>query len=570
MADSSSTPTPAAVLDGRVSKPEAAVFVSGVASMGLEILAGRIVAPQFGSSIYTWGTIIGVFLAALSAGYHRGGKLATEEATERRLARLLLGTAVWVALLVFAGDLLLRSTVAFPLPSRVASLPAVVLLFGPPTYLLGFISPYGAELSRKEGLGRASGHVYAVGTIGSIVGAFGTTYFLIPGLGVDAIGLVFGLLLVATAAFLLFPSPSRDSILAVVGVLVVLVAAFSSGAAGVAPEGQVVYQTQTPYQQLEVIDSGDTRTLYLDGQRHSAMDLSNPDRHVFSYTRYFHLPYLFADDPDDIDRVLFIGGGGFTGPKRFVEEYDATVDVVEIDPEVIDVAKQYFDVEESEQLRIHNDDGRRYLRNTNETYDLIVLDAYKKDKVPFQLTTKEFMELSNDRLSDDGMVFANVISAPSGPASRFYRAEYATMNAVYPTVYSFPTAGGGVIQNIEMVATKNATVVTEETLRERNERRDIGIDLSAEIGDYRTEENVGDAPVLRDDYAPVDSLLDPMVGQRYVIDEAGSVENASAGSEGDGGDPEDGGAPENGGDRQRVSPVRLESGPAEPALPLAD
>nr|WP_199243411.1 fused MFS/spermidine synthase [Halopenitus persicus] len=559
--------TPAAVLDGRVSKPEAAVFVSGVASMGLEILAGRIIAPQFGSSIYTWGTIIGVFLAALSAGYHRGGKLATEEATERRLARLLLGTAVWVALLVFAGDLLLRSTVAFPLPSRVASLPAVVLLFGPPTYLLGFISPYGAELSRKEGLGRASGHVYAVGTIGSIVGAFGTTYFLIPSLGVDAIGLVFGLLLVATAAVLLLPSPSRDSILAVVGVLVVLVAAFSSGAAGVAPEGQVVYQTQTPYQQLEVIDSGDTRTLYLDGQRHSAMDLSDPNRHVFSYTRYFHLPYLFADDPDDIDRVLFIGGGGFTGPKRFVEEYDATVDVVEIDPEVIDVAKRYFAVEESEQLRIHNDDGRRYLRNTNETYDLIVLDAYKKDKVPFQLTTREFMELSNDRLSEDGMVFANVISAPSGPASRFYRAEYATMDAVYPNVYSFPTAGGsGIIQNIEMVATKDAAVVTEETLRDRNARRDIGIDLSAEIDDYRVEEDVGDAPILRDDYAPVDALLDPMVGQRYVIDEAGSVENASAGSDG-GGDGDD---PEDEGDRERVEPVPLESAPAEPALPLDD
>ncbi|MFC6614019.1 spermidine synthase [Halopenitus salinus] len=521
---------PDGVTDRRVSRAELAVFVSGVASMGLEILAGRIVAPQFGSSIYTWGTIIGVFLAALSAGYLRGGKLASRRAEPARLARLLVWTAVWVALLVFAGDLLLRSTVAFPLPSRVASLPAVVLLFGPPTYLLGFISPYGAELSRKGGLGEASGHVYAVGTIGSIVGAFGTTYLLVPTLGVDAIGFVFGVLLVATAATLVLPSPSRESIVAIGGAFVLLVAAVSTGAAGVAPEGEIVYQTQTPYQQLEVIDSGDTRTLYLDGQRHSAMDRSDPTRHVFEYTRYFHLPYLFAEDPDDIDRVLFVGGGGFTGPKRFAEEYDATVDVVEIDPEVIDVSKRYFAVEESDQLRIHNDDGRRFLRESNETYDLIVLDAYKKDKVPFQLTTVEFMELADDRLSEDGMVFANVISAPSGPASKFYRAEYATMDAVYPHVYSFPTAGGTVIQNVEMIATKNETVVTEETLRDRNARRDIGIDLSSEIGNYRREEDVGDAPVLRDDYAPVDALLDPMVGQRYVIDEAGAVENASSDS----------------------------------------
>ncbi|MFA9517766.1 spermidine synthase [Halopenitus sp. H-Gu1] len=522
---------PAGFLDGRVRSPDLAVFVSGVASMGLEILAGRIVAPQFGSSIYTWGTIIGVFLAALSAGYLRGGKLADRRADPKRLARLLLWTAVWVALLVFAGDLLLRSTVAFPLPSRAASLPAVVLLFGPPTYLLGFISPYGAELSRKEGLGEASGHVYAVGTIGSIVGAFGTTYLLVPSLGVDAIGFVFGVLLVATAAVLVLPSPSRDSIVAIGGVLVLLVASVATGAAGVAPEGTVVYQTQTPYQELEVIDSGDTRTLYLDGQRHSAMDRSDPTRHVFEYTRYFHLPYLFAEDPDDIDRVLFIGGGGFTGPKRFAEEYDATVDVVEIDPEVIGVAEEYFAVEESEQLRIHNDDGRQFLRESTETYDLIVLDAYKKDKVPFQLTTVEFMELADDRLSEDGMVFANVISAPSGPASRFYRAEYATMDAVYPNVYSFPTAGASAIQNIEMMATKNDTVVTEATLRERNTRRDIGIDLSAEIDDYRIEDDVGDAPVLRDEYAPVDTLLDPMVGQRYVIDETGTVENRSGGGD---------------------------------------
>ena len=171
----------------RMSGPEVAVFVSGVSSMGLEILAGRVVAPQFGSSIYTWGSIIAVFLAALSLGYHLGGKRAGTRATTDRLVRLLVGTAGYVALLIFFGDQLLLSTTALPLPSRFASLPAVILMFGPPTYLLGFISPYAAQLSRKEGIGEASGHVYALGTIGSIVGAFGTTFFLIPYLSVTYI-----------------------------------------------------------------------------------------------------------------------------------------------------------------------------------------------------------------------------------------------------------------------------------------------------------------------------------------------------------------------------------------------
>ncbi|WP_254822347.1 spermidine synthase [Haloglomus halophilum] len=497
----------------------AAVFVSGVASMGLEILSGRIIAPQYGSSIYTWGTIIGVFLAALSLGYHRGGQRAAEHASTDRMAWALMATAGYVAAIIFAGDLMLAAVAGLPLPARFASLPAVTLLFGPPTYLLGYISPYAAELAEADGVGQASGHVYAVGTVGSILGAFGTTFLLIPTLSVEYIGLVFGILLVGTAVYLSYP-PLSGMTARSLAVAVLLVLAATSGSFGFAVEGRVLYETQTPYQELEVTQINDTRTLYLDDQQHSAMDVDRPTRHVFEYTRYFHLPYLLADDPDDIDRVLFIGGGGFTGPKRFVEEYDATVDVVEIDPEVIDVAKEYFAVEESDQLNIYQGDGRRYLRETNRTYDLIVLDAYKKDKVPFQLTTVEFFELAESQLSADGMLYANVISAESGPASKFYRAEYRTMSEVFPQVYTFPTVGGSIVQNIQLVATRNDTRVSEAALRAREERRDIGIDLSFEVRNLREEPPpTDDVPVLRDDRAPVDSLLDPMVGQRYVVQE---------------------------------------------------
>lgn len=500
----------------RMTKPELAVFVSGVASMGLEILAGRMVAPQFGSSIYTWGTIIGVFLAALSYGYHRGGKLAATEATEARLARVFLLTAVYVAGLVFLGDLVLRATATIPLPSRFGSLPAVTLLFGPPTYLLGYVSPYAAELSAKEGLGEASGHVYALGTVGSIVGAFATTFLLVPALGVERIAFLFGLVSVLTAIILLGSRADRADAAMVGFAALLLVTATVGGAAGYTVEGRVVYETDTAYQHLRVVDDGDTRTLYLDGQRHSAMDLDDPDRHVFEYTRYFHLPLLMTDD---VDRVLFVGGGGFTGPKRFVSEYPGvTVDVAEVDPAVVDVAEEYFDVEESPRLRVHTVGGRQYLRETNRTYDLVVLDAYRKDKVPFQLTTVEFFELVESRLTEDGVLFANLISAPSGPASSFYRAEYRTMATVFPQVYTFPTTGGGAIQNVEVVATRNETRLTEAELLARERRQDVGLDLEDEVRNYRRPPETGDVPVLRDDRAPVDSLLDPMVGQRYVVE----------------------------------------------------
>lgn len=504
---------------GRASRPEVAVFVSGVTSMGLEILAGRVVAPQFGNSIYTWGSVIGVFLATLSLGYHFGGKRAARRASHERLAWLLLGTAAYVAFVVFANDVLLVSASIVPLPPRMASVPAVVLLFGPPTYLLGYISPYAAELAGSDGVGRVSGRVYAVGTAGSILGAFGTTFLLVPWLSVEHIGFSFGVLLVGTAAWLLGPPVRREPVVATVGVGLLLVAAVGSGAIGVSTGGRIVYQTQTPYQEVEVVDRGDVRTLYLDGRTHSAMDLDDPTRHVFTYTRYFHLPYLFVDDPGTIERVLFIGGGGFSGPKRFAVEYDATIDVAEIDPEVIQVAEEYFGLRPSDRLAVHAVGGRRFLRETDRTYDLIVVDAYKIDKVPFQLTTVEFMRLARSRLDEDGVLFVNLISAPSGPASTFYRAEYRTMQRVFPQVYSFPTIGGTVVQNVEIVATKDPERVPEAVLLERNREHDIGIDLEVEIRQYRAEERTGDVPVLRDDRAPVDRLLDPMVGQRYVVEQ---------------------------------------------------
>jgi len=498
------------------SRVEVAVFASGVGSMGLEILAGRLLAPTFGNSVFTWGSVIGVFLAALSVGYWVAGRRAAGRASPGALAGLLLGAAVYVAAVIVASEPLIGTLAALPLPARFEPLMPVTLLFGPPTFLLGFISPYAAELVDAKSTGDASGRVYALGTAGSIVGAFGATFLLVPALGIAGVELVCGLVLVVAAA-LLAPSSSgtgstRASALVVTGLLVGAYVFVVVGPFG----GAVIYETETQYQQLRVSEQDDVRTLYLDGTPHSAMDVDDPDRYVFEYTRYFHVLLLMRDDPE-IDRVLFVGGGGFSGPKRFLREYDATVDVVEIDPAVVDTARRYFDVPDSPRLNVHTMDGRRYLRETDRTYDLIVLDAYRADRVPYHLTTTEFMRLASDRLDDDGVLLANLISSTDGADSAFYRAEYRTMQRVFPQVYSFPTAQTAALQNIELVATTDSTRLTRAELRERNRARDIGIDLSAEISNYRATVPVEDAPLLRDGNAPVDSLLADQVDSRYVI-----------------------------------------------------
>lgn len=508
---------------------ELAVFVAGVSVMGLEILAGRIVAPEFGSSIYTWGSIIGVFMTGLGVGYYYGGKRAAENASELAIAKILLQATMFVAFLLVAGELVLRAADGMPLPPRFAPLVPIAILFGPPSLLLGYVSPYAAQLSTESSTGGAAGRVYSIGTVGSIAGTFATTFFLVPWFGVATIELGFGLALVLTAAKLV-PEMGTVEWLRVGMALVVLGGAFGANAYGLTTTGNTVYRTQTPYQELEVVDERGVRTMYLDGAPQSAMYLDGSTDYVFDYPRYFHLGVLAQED---VDRVLFIGGGGFSGPKRFLEEYeDVEVDVVELDPAVIRVAREYFHVEDSPRMNVYNEDGRRFLEDTDRTYDLIVLDAYRKDRVPFHMTTVQFMELAAAKLDDDGVLVANVIAARRGSGSEFYRAEYRTMNAVFPNVYSFPTSRTTLLQNIELVATKQPEGFTKAELHERNREREIGINLSDEIDQYRNASDVptDDVPVLRDEKAPVDRLLDPQLGRRYVIEKNGTETPASLGS----------------------------------------
>lgn len=500
-------------------QPESiAVLISGVASMGLEMLAGRMMAPEFGSSVYTWGSIIGVFMAALAVGYHLGGKRAQKKASLEALTNILVLSALYIGLMITLGENIINASEFLPVGNRYASVIPVTVLFGPPTFLLGFISPYAAELSSKTGKGEASGNVYAIGTFGSILGTFGTTFILLPYLSVGVIQLFFAVFMIAGALFCSRGTKNYSTQISfAVASLVVLSGAFlMQNAAGFGS----VYQTQTPYQELEIRDSGNIRTMYLNGQPQSAMYLDGSNEDVWGYTRYFHLPYLMTEEENSIENVLFIGGGGFTGPKRFVEQHNASVDVVELDPEVVKAAKTYFEVNESERLRIHIEDGRRFLEQSNKTYDLIVMDAYRKSSVPFHLTTKEFLELSESKLSGDGFFYANLISAPKGPGSKLFRSEYRTAETVFPRVYAFRTSDLPLTQNIELIASKKEERISREDLNRRNNQRKIGINLSAEISNMMDVESTGDVPMLHDERAPVDRLLEPLVGSEYVIEQS--------------------------------------------------
>jgi spermidine synthase len=483
-----------------ISRVELSVIISGVVSMGLEILAGRIIAPEFGSSIYTWGSIIGVSMFALSLGYHYGGK-TSQKAGIKDLERYLVCTSGYILFIMYFGEQILLQTSAIPINPIYAPIIPVTLLFGPPTYFLGYISPYAAQLSQKETKGEASGHFYAIGTAGSIIGAFGTTFLLIPNLPVNQIYILF-------AGLTALPLIKSSITLRAYFLPAIVIFGVTMSQNPVSAKN-VIYEDETPYQSLKVTQENSINTLYLEGQPQTRKYI-NSTQTPSDYPEYFYLPYLMREN---IENALFIGGGGFLSPQQFAEN-GVKVDAVELDPGVVKAAEKHFNLSETENLSVYTMDGREFLEQTNNTYDLIVLDAYRKDKVPFHMTTQEFFDLAYRKTDEDGVVASNIISAPLGPASRFSKSYYKTINEEFRSMYYFKTRNSSSIQNIEILGSKSPKLSQEE-LEDRAENFTLR-NLSDEVKNLK-KVDAESAQILTDDYAPVEKLLSPMAGRSYTL-----------------------------------------------------
>lgn len=481
--------------DVRVSRPGLLVALGGFCSMGLEVTAGRLLTPVFGSGVYTWGSTIGVFLTALSLGYYLGGRYS-DRASVRGLGQVMAGASGLAFLLLVVSDPVIAWAGRLPLDPSVSVLVPLVVLFGPPTALIGFISPFAAEL-QDASTGQASGTVYALGTVGSILGAFAATFVLIPTFTTQTILALFGFTL---AIGTIIAAPRAHLLM---GAMLVLVGAATLMT--VAPELRpgTVYHTQTAYQELAVVEQDGVRTLWLNGVRNSAEYINGSDAYPFSYPPYLHIPQAMMQQAgEEVDSALFIGGGAFSVPRRY-EEAGVNVTVVEIDPAVVQAAERHFGIDRSD-YNVHVMDGRRFLRRTNQTFDVIVLDAYQGTEVPFHLTTVEFMRLVREHLNTPGVVASNLITAVRGPQAEFYRSEAATMQQVFPRLYRSYWASPYLTQNVELIATQGLPRFNASELRDSPvvDRYALGDEL-----DHLELLGPVDGTVLRDSKAPVDSML---------------------------------------------------------------
>jgi len=302
-------------------------------------------------------------------------------------------------------------------------------------------------------------------------------------------------------------------------IIIILFTPWTSEVDGIIPHaGVTIYEKETPYSHLDVIDSGDIRTLYLNGMRQSSLNLQDPNDLVMDYTKYFHLAKIFNPD---FKKVLFVGGGGFSGPTNFISFYpNAFIDVVEIDPDVIDTAKKYFSLREDPRLRIFNEDARTFLMQTEEKYDVIILDAFTTNYVPFHLLTNEYFQILDTRLTQNGVIVSNLIGSLIGDTSDLFRAVYKTMDKTFPNLYVFTTEHEiGYTQNLMLVATKTETQYNDEDLKIlANENFLVKYldDFSDEDHFYNGEIRTDDVPFLTDQYSPVENLLNPVTSQPFV------------------------------------------------------
>ena len=299
--------------------------------------------------------------------------------------------------------------------------------------------------------------------------------------------------------------------LGLAGIGAVLTAA-AAGVPGV--PGKVIFETTSPYHHIQVVDDAQgLRTLTFDGSWESQMYVTNPLSGHFEYTELFQLTWLWNSR---MSNVLVMGLGGASTQRSYEHYYpDLSIETAELDPAVLRVAKDYFHFKESPQQQVHLEDGRIFLRRSLAKYDAILMDAYTTgpygSAIPPHLVTKEFFEIAASHLRTNGVLAYNVIGTLRGYRADLLGALYKTLNSVFPEVYVFPARTS---QNVVLIATRSSEKADYRALQQRANAliRDGRVTLPTfrtRLSVFRSgpPPTVASAPLLTDDYAPVESLM---------------------------------------------------------------
>jgi spermidine synthase len=377
--------------------------------MATEIAASRLLAPYYGSSTVVWANIIGLILASLALGYWLGGGWADKRPSARLLGFIVLAAAALIALVPFVArpflDLSVQALDTLSTGALIGSFFAALALFAPPVVLLGMVTPFAIRLAVRsvDDAGAVSGRVFALSTAGSLLGTFVPALLTIPLVGTQRT-LLGAAAVVALAGALLL---RRLWLLVPLGLTALLLLPPGT----VKPQAGLLYERESRYQFIQVVQEGGAHDLYLN-EGHAIHSEWYPDTVLTGgeWDMFLVLPPLLGRPPA---RVAILGNAGGTTSRAYGRFYPtAAIDGVEIDPGVVTAGNRYFGLRDNPRLHVVVADARPFLRASNERYDLICIDAYRQPYVPFYLTTREFFREIRDHLAPDGIVALNVSTIP--------------------------------------------------------------------------------------------------------------------------------------------------------------
>ena len=408
--------------------------------MGLEIVGSRLLAPVFGSSLFVWGALIGLVLAAMSTGYAAGGWLADRHPPQRVLAGLLLASGGWTLLLAWAGQPVVFQVFQWIQDPRWGPCVAAGVLLAIPAFGLSGVLPALLRLAIADmgHLGRHTGAMIAVSTMGSLVGTWGTSFFLLTWMGSTTLVAVLGVLLMVLGVIWTLQSRQLSSVLQV-GLLALFAGMTWMGFHPVIVLPPAMHQEDSPYQQVRVSENKEFRYLILNNTYHAVMWKPEPTFLALPYSQVMMGVLPILDKPK---RGLILGHGGGSLAKWLAKYWpDLELDVVEMDPSVVNAAAKYFDYTPPGNHHVVVQDARTFLRNNPTRYDVVWVDVFARHLIPFHVTTQEFFEELREHVSPEGAIAVNLASSDAPANVRRAEAVFTTMGLSFDNITTYGAPG---------------------------------------------------------------------------------------------------------------------------------
>jgi predicted membrane-bound spermidine synthase len=469
------------------------VFITGASILIVELIGTRVLAPFFGSGIYTWSALIAVTLAALALGYALGGKFADKSPRSDLLFYLCLVAGLWTALTPWLATILLPDFVHIT-DIRLGVLLSSIMLFSPNLFVLGMACPFAIRLFSRdhEASGRTSGMVFSISTVGSLLAALVTGFFLVPNYGVLNILTFCGLTLIVIAIIgFVFLKQFSASAFSLVAATLTISSLISSS-----PEKnsslELIDSSPSFYGHVQVVQKDGFKVLLVDGIGQNYV-IDNSENTI-TYINFFSaLPFIWETLEKDSRTSLVIGLGAGQLPMQ-LKKTGLEVETVEIDPVIYTMARKHFGFDMGKES-LNFIDGRLFLSQSKSTYDYIYIDAFNADQIAWHLLSSEALETTRSRLNNKGLLAINITSIASG---KDIASLQKTLSAVFPYVRTFNENPNAELSNIVFLASDSPLELsTDMSTLKPAQIVNINQYLSGEL------HNLQGGIVLSDEYNPI-------------------------------------------------------------------